>query len=41
SAETYENDDYDFDSYDDDMYEDQDIPDKIQAICEVRCRKKK
>nr|GEV25152.1 hypothetical protein [Tanacetum cinerariifolium] len=29
-----ENDDYDFDPYDDDMYEGQDIPDKIQAICD-------
>ncbi|GJZ43201.1 hypothetical protein Tco_0590456, partial [Tanacetum coccineum] len=43
----YENDDYDFDPYDDDdMYEGQDIPDKIQAICDnldikVRGRKKK
>ncbi|GKA00222.1 hypothetical protein Tco_0672772, partial [Tanacetum coccineum] len=32
--ETYQNDDYDFDPYDDDMYEGQDIPDKIQAICD-------
>ncbi|GKA88773.1 hypothetical protein Tco_0810537 [Tanacetum coccineum] len=32
--ETYENDYYDFDPYDDDMYEGQDIPDKIQAICD-------
>nr|GEW80057.1 reverse transcriptase domain-containing protein [Tanacetum cinerariifolium] len=45
--ETYENDDYDFDRYDDDdTYEDQDIPDKIQALCnnldiKVRIRKKK
>ncbi|GKF03329.1 hypothetical protein Tco_0030252 [Tanacetum coccineum] len=30
----YENGDYDFDPYDDDMYEGQDIPDKIQAICD-------
>ncbi|GJX62475.1 reverse transcriptase domain-containing protein [Tanacetum coccineum] len=46
SSETYENDDYNFDPYDDDMYEGQDIPDKIQAICDnldikVRGRKKK
>nr|GEX71788.1 RNA-directed DNA polymerase, eukaryota [Tanacetum cinerariifolium] len=33
-GETYENDDYDFDSYDDDMYEGQDMPDKIQVICD-------
>ncbi|GJS12851.1 hypothetical protein Tco_0407323 [Tanacetum coccineum] len=44
--ETYENDDYDFDPLDDDMYEGEDIPDKIQAICDnldikVRGRKKK
>ncbi|GJU58812.1 hypothetical protein Tco_1236578 [Tanacetum coccineum] len=44
--ETYGNDDYDFDPYDDDMYEGQDIPDKIQSICDnldikVRGRKKK
>nr|GEU58591.1 hypothetical protein [Tanacetum cinerariifolium] len=32
--ENNENDDYDFDPYDDDMYEGQDIPDKIQAICD-------
>ncbi|GJU88804.1 hypothetical protein Tco_1301227 [Tanacetum coccineum] len=32
--ENYENGDYDFDPYDDDMYEGQDIPDKIQAICD-------
>ncbi|GJR05303.1 hypothetical protein Tco_0207493 [Tanacetum coccineum] len=32
--ETYENDDYDFDLYDDDIYEGQDMPDKIQAICD-------
>ncbi|GJT83229.1 hypothetical protein Tco_1057571, partial [Tanacetum coccineum] len=31
---TYENDDYDFNPYDDNMYEGQDIPDKIQAICD-------
>ncbi|GKA30169.1 retrotransposon protein, putative, ty1-copia subclass [Tanacetum coccineum] len=44
--DTYENDDYDYDLYDDDMYEGQEIPDKIQAICDnldikVRGRKKK
>ncbi|GKB73941.1 hypothetical protein Tco_0935353 [Tanacetum coccineum] len=43
---SYVNDDYDFDLYDDDMYEGQDIPDKIQDICDnldikVRGRKKK
>nr|GEW96652.1 RNA-directed DNA polymerase, eukaryota [Tanacetum cinerariifolium] len=32
--ETYENDDHDFDPYDDAMYEGQDVPDKIQAICD-------
>ncbi|GKF59734.1 hypothetical protein Tco_0176520, partial [Tanacetum coccineum] len=32
--ESYVNGDYDFDPYDDDMYEDQDIPDKIQDICD-------
>ncbi|GJX93291.1 hypothetical protein Tco_0347877, partial [Tanacetum coccineum] len=32
--ETYENDGYDFDPYDDDIYEGQDIPDKIQYICD-------
>ncbi|GJW13092.1 reverse transcriptase domain-containing protein [Tanacetum coccineum] len=32
--ESYENDDYNIDLYDDDMYEGQDIPDKIQAICD-------
>ncbi|GKA55834.1 reverse transcriptase domain, reverse transcriptase zinc-binding domain protein [Tanacetum coccineum] len=46
NEETYENDDYDFDPLDDDMYEGEDIPDKIQAICDnldikVRGRKKK
>ncbi|GJU98072.1 hypothetical protein Tco_1327343 [Tanacetum coccineum] len=40
------NGEYDYDPYDDDMYEVQDIPDKIQDICDnldikVRCRKKK
>ncbi|GJX75720.1 zinc finger, CCHC-type containing protein [Tanacetum coccineum] len=44
--ESYENGDYDFDPNNDDMYEDQDIPDKIQDICDsldikVRSRKKK
>ncbi|GKD28369.1 putative reverse transcriptase domain-containing protein, partial [Tanacetum coccineum] len=44
--DTYENDDYDYDPYDDDMFEGQEIPDKIQAICDnldikVRGRKKK
>ncbi|GJZ24800.1 hypothetical protein Tco_0562259 [Tanacetum coccineum] len=44
--ESYENDDYEYDPYDDDMYEGQDIPDKLQAICDnldikVRGRKKK
>ncbi|GJX17248.1 hypothetical protein Tco_0218080 [Tanacetum coccineum] len=28
------NDDYDFDPYDDDMFKGQDIPDKIQDICD-------
>ncbi|GKA13827.1 reverse transcriptase domain-containing protein [Tanacetum coccineum] len=44
--DSYENSDYDEDTYDDDMYEGQDIPDKIQDICDnldirVRGRKKK
>ncbi|GJZ68264.1 hypothetical protein Tco_0631504 [Tanacetum coccineum] len=44
--DTYENDDYDYDPYDDDMYEGQEIPDKIQGLCDnldikVRGRKKK
>ncbi|GKE58950.1 retrovirus-related pol polyprotein from transposon TNT 1-94 [Tanacetum coccineum] len=44
--ESYGNGDYDYDPYDDDMYEGQDIPDKIQDICDnldikVRGRKKK
>ncbi|GJU81792.1 retrotransposon protein, putative, ty1-copia subclass [Tanacetum coccineum] len=44
--ESYENGDYEYDLYDDDMYEGQDIPDKLQAICDnldikVRGRKKK
>nr|GEV05083.1 hypothetical protein [Tanacetum cinerariifolium] len=33
-TESYENVDYGYDSYDDDMYEGQDIPDKLQAICD-------
>ncbi|GKA35688.1 hypothetical protein Tco_0722179 [Tanacetum coccineum] len=32
--ESYANGDYDFDPYDDDMYKGQDIPDKIQDICD-------
>ncbi|GJZ72660.1 putative reverse transcriptase domain-containing protein [Tanacetum coccineum] len=32
--ESYENDDYEYDLYDDDMYEGQEIPDKLQAICD-------
>ncbi|GJR86707.1 putative reverse transcriptase domain-containing protein [Tanacetum coccineum] len=45
-TESYENDDYGYDPYDDDMYEGQDIPDKLQAICDklditVRGRRKK
>ncbi|GJV94902.1 hypothetical protein Tco_1546479 [Tanacetum coccineum] len=44
--ETYENDGYDFDPYDDDIYEGQDMPDKIQYICDnlditIRGSKKK
>ncbi|GKE30731.1 putative reverse transcriptase domain-containing protein, partial [Tanacetum coccineum] len=44
--ESYENGDYDFDPNNDDMYEGQDIPDKIQDICDsldikLRGRKKK
>ncbi|GJS68826.1 hypothetical protein Tco_0683391 [Tanacetum coccineum] len=44
--ESYEDEEYDYDPYDDDMYEGQDIPDKIQDICDnldikVRGRKKK
>ncbi|GJX11430.1 hypothetical protein Tco_0201289 [Tanacetum coccineum] len=44
--ESYVNSDYDFDPSDDDMYEGQDIPDKIQDICDnfditVRGHKKK
>ncbi|GJU11469.1 hypothetical protein Tco_1133865 [Tanacetum coccineum] len=45
-TDSYVNGDYDFDPYDDDMYEGQDIPDKIQDICDnfdikVRDRRKK
>nr|GEW41063.1 hypothetical protein [Tanacetum cinerariifolium] len=32
--ESYENDDYEYDPYDNDMYEGQEIPDKLQAICD-------
>nr|GEV90025.1 hypothetical protein [Tanacetum cinerariifolium] len=32
--DSYENGDYDEDPYDDDMYEGQDLPDKIQEICD-------
>ncbi|GKF03619.1 hypothetical protein Tco_0030542, partial [Tanacetum coccineum] len=32
--ETFENADYDYVPYDDDMYEAQEIPDKIQSICD-------
>ncbi|GJV83057.1 putative reverse transcriptase domain-containing protein [Tanacetum coccineum] len=44
--ETYEDVDYDYDPYDDDMYEGQEVPDKIQSICDnldikVLSRKKK
>ncbi|GKB51322.1 retrotransposon protein, putative, ty1-copia subclass, partial [Tanacetum coccineum] len=44
--DSYENGDYDEDPYDDDMYEGQDLPDKIQDICDnldirVRGRRKK
>ncbi|GJR31090.1 hypothetical protein Tco_1107322 [Tanacetum coccineum] len=44
--DSYGNGDYNFDPYDDDMFEDQDIPDKIQEICnnldiKVRGSKKK
>ncbi|GJX16594.1 hypothetical protein Tco_0217426 [Tanacetum coccineum] len=44
--DSYENGNYDYDPYDDDMYEGQDIPDKLQAICDnldikVRGRKNK
>ncbi|GKB23688.1 hypothetical protein Tco_0863089 [Tanacetum coccineum] len=45
-TDSYVNGYYDFDPYDDDMYEGQDIPDKIQDICDnfdikVRGRRKK
>ncbi|GJU89805.1 hypothetical protein Tco_1302228 [Tanacetum coccineum] len=33
-SDSYENDDYDEDPYDDDMNEGQDLPDKIQDICD-------
>nr|GFB59323.1 hypothetical protein [Tanacetum cinerariifolium] len=44
--EPYGNEEYDYDPYNDDMYEGQDIPDKIQDICDnldikVRGRMKK
>ncbi|GJZ55439.1 hypothetical protein Tco_0610632 [Tanacetum coccineum] len=44
--ETYENVDYEYDPYDDDTYEGQEVPNKIQSICDnldikVRGRKKK
>ncbi|GKC75608.1 hypothetical protein Tco_1126382 [Tanacetum coccineum] len=44
--DSYENGDYDEDPYDDDMYEGQDLPDKLQDICDsldirVRGRRKK
>nr|GEX62385.1 zinc finger, CCHC-type [Tanacetum cinerariifolium] len=46
ATDSYENGDYDEDPYDDDVYEGQDLPDKIQDICDnldirVRGRKKK
>nr|GEZ56617.1 hypothetical protein [Tanacetum cinerariifolium] len=45
-TESYENGDYGYEPYDDDMYEGQDIPEKLQAICDildiaVRGRRKK
>ncbi|GJW23793.1 hypothetical protein Tco_0034415 [Tanacetum coccineum] len=45
-SDSYENGDYDEDPYDDDIYEGQDLPDKIQDICDnldnrVRGRRKK
>nr|GEU50883.1 hypothetical protein [Tanacetum cinerariifolium] len=45
-TKSYKNADYGYDPYDDDMYEGQDIPDKLQAICDkldiiVRGRRKK
>ncbi|GJT64392.1 hypothetical protein Tco_1015872 [Tanacetum coccineum] len=44
--DSYENDDYDEYPYDDDMYKGQDLPNKVQDICDnldirVRCRRKK
>nr|GEW11486.1 hypothetical protein [Tanacetum cinerariifolium] len=33
-TKSYKNDDYGYDPYDDDMYEGQDIPEKLQAICD-------
>ncbi|GJR13545.1 putative reverse transcriptase domain-containing protein [Tanacetum coccineum] len=33
-TESYKNSDYGYDPYDDDMYEGQDIPEKLQAICD-------
>nr|GEY35487.1 putative ribonuclease H-like domain-containing protein [Tanacetum cinerariifolium] len=33
-SDSYENNDYDEDPYDDDMYESQDLPDKLQDICD-------
>ncbi|GKA33801.1 hypothetical protein Tco_0720230, partial [Tanacetum coccineum] len=33
-TESYENGDYEYDPYDDDMYEGQNIPEKLQAICD-------
>ncbi|GKB17818.1 RNA-directed DNA polymerase, eukaryota, reverse transcriptase zinc-binding domain protein [Tanacetum coccineum] len=46
AIDSYENGDYDEDPYDDDMYEGQDLPDKLQDICDsldirVRGRRKK
>ncbi|GJV83329.1 hypothetical protein Tco_1523227 [Tanacetum coccineum] len=32
--ESYENGDFEYDPYDDDMYEGQELPDKLQAICD-------
>ncbi|GJR51538.1 reverse transcriptase domain-containing protein [Tanacetum coccineum] len=45
-TESYKNGDYGYDPYDDDMYEGQDIPEKLQAICDklditLRGRRKK
>nr|GEW36600.1 hypothetical protein [Tanacetum cinerariifolium] len=33
-TKSYENDDYEYNPYDNDMYEDQEIPDKLQGICD-------